>query len=188
MFTQSRKLMPASVHFTAGKDWEEHTIPLSAFGTDGHDITAVFIGGDRMGQYQLELSRFRFGTGASIGVELIPLPSIPGSKGKFSTARLIVGNVAKGSPADGAGLKPGDTIISVRNEKVDDPDRMKALLWQSEPGSTVPIEIVRDGKRQILSVRLGEYPRRSARASIRSVPSSGAGADRRDATSCRRRA
>ena len=158
IFSRSRKLTPGSVHFAAGKDWEKHTIPLSAFGTDGHDITGVFIGGDRIGQYQLAISRFRFGTGALMGAVLNPIAAIPGSKSKFSKRKLVIGSVAKGSPADVAGLKTGDTIIRVRNEKTNDPWRVQALLWQSAPGSTVPIEIVRDGKRQILNVKVSERP------------------------------
>jgi hypothetical protein len=157
MFTQSSKLIPAAVHFAAGKDWEEHTIPLAAFGTDGHDISGVFIGGDRMGPYQLEISRFRFGTGASIGANLIPVPAIPGSKGRFSMVRLVVGSVTKGSPAQLAGLRTGDTIVSVGNEKTSDPRRVQALVWQLAPRSTVPIEILRDDHHHILSVKLGEH-------------------------------
>jgi Amidohydrolase family/PDZ domain/Complex I intermediate-associated protein 30 (CIA30) len=158
IFTQSRQLTPGSVHFTAGKNWEKHTIPLSDFDTDGHDITGAFIGGDRMGIYQLEISRFRFGSGASIGIDLIPMLAIPGSKGKFSASKLIIGSVTKGSPAEVAGLKTGDTIVSVGNEKVADPERVKALLWQSAPGHTVPIEIVRDERHQIVSVKPSEHP------------------------------
>jgi S1-C subfamily serine protease len=86
------------------------------------------------------------------------MPVIPGSKGKFSTQRLAIGNVTKGSPADAAGLKLGDTIISVSNEKTSDPWRVQALLWQSPLGRTVPIVIMRDDKREILNVKLSELP------------------------------
>jgi cytosine/adenosine deaminase-related metal-dependent hydrolase len=158
VFTLNRQSNPASAHFAAGKDWEKHTIPLSAFGTDGHDITGVFIGGDRLGPYQLEISRVRFGTGASIGIDLIPVPAIPRSKGKFSAPGLIIGSVTKGSPAEVAGLKSGDSIISVGYEKTSNPWRVQALLWQSPLGSMVPIEIVRNDQHQILNVKLGEHP------------------------------
>jgi cytosine/adenosine deaminase-related metal-dependent hydrolase len=157
MFTQGGGPKPAPISFVAGKNWEAHTIPLSAFGTDGHDITGVFIGGDS-GVYQLAISRFRFGTGAALGADLMWMPVIPGSKGKFSTQRLAIGNVTKGSPADAAGLKLGDTIISVSNEKTSDPWRVQALLWQSPLGRTVPIVIMRDDKREILNVKLSELP------------------------------
>ena len=158
IFTQSRGIVSASVPFAATKEWEQHTIPLSAFGTDGHDITGAFIGGDRIGVYQLEISRFRFGTGASMGVDLIPMLAIPGSKGKFSAPKLIIGSVTKGTPAEVAGLKSGDTIIRVGSEKTSDPWRVQALLWQSPLGSTVPIEIVRDEKHQIINVTLNQRP------------------------------
>ena len=157
LFTQGGGPKPAPVSFVAGKNWEVHTIPLSAFGTDGHDITGVCIGGDS-GVYQLAISGFRFGTGAALGADLMWMPVIPGSKGKFSTERLAIGNVTKGSPADAAGLKLGDTIISVSNEKTSNPWRVQALLWQSPLVSTVPIEIVRNDHHQILNVKLGEHP------------------------------
>jgi S1-C subfamily serine protease len=86
------------------------------------------------------------------------MPLIPGSNGKFSTQRLAIGNVTKGSPADAAGLKLGDTIISVSNEKTSNPWRAQALLWQSPLGSMVPIEIVRNDRHQILNVKLSEHP------------------------------
>src|SRR5579862_3847600 len=157
MFTQGGGPKPAPISFVAGKNWEAHTIPLSAFGTDGHDITGVFIGGDT-GVFQLAISDFRFGTGAALGANLMWMPQIPGSKGNFSVSRLIVGSVTKGSPAAVAGLKPGDTIISVGSEKTSDPWRVQALLWQSALGRTVPIEIVRSEKHQIVNVKLSEHP------------------------------
>ena len=86
------------------------------------------------------------------------VPAIPGSNGKFSTQRLAIGNITKGSPADAAGLKLGDTIISVSNQKTSNPWRVQALLWQSPLGSTVPIGIMRDEKREILNVKLGKLP------------------------------
>jgi membrane-associated protease RseP (regulator of RpoE activity) len=157
MFTQGGGPKPAPISFVAGKNWEAHKIPLSAFGTDGHDVTGVFIGGDS-GVYQLAISGFRFGTGAALGADLMWMPLIPGSNGKFSTQRLAIGNVTKGSPADAAGLKLGDTIISVSNEKTSNPWRAQALLWQSPLGSMVPIEIVRNDRHQILNVKLSEHP------------------------------
>jgi len=71
---------------------------------------------------------------------------------------LIIGSVTKGSPAEVAGLKSGDSIISVGYEKTSNPWRVQALLWQSPLGSMVPIEIVRNDQHQILNVKLGEHP------------------------------
>jgi len=158
VFTQSRGTRPAPVSFVAGKDWEKHTVPLSAFATDGHDITGVFIGSDIPGNYRLEMAGFRFGTGAWTGAELATMPVIPGSTGRFSTHTILVAEVAKGSPADRAGLELGDTVTSFDNEKVTDSERVAALLMQSRPGSTVPIAIVRDGKQQTIQVQLAEQP------------------------------
>lgn len=37
--------MPAMQSFVAGPEWKQHTLPLSAFGVDGSDVTGLFWGG-----------------------------------------------------------------------------------------------------------------------------------------------
>ena len=60
MFTKSGGATPVLRPFVAGKDWEKHTIPISEFHTDGHDITLLSIVATEPGTYNFELSGFRF--------------------------------------------------------------------------------------------------------------------------------
>jgi hypothetical protein len=59
MFTRSGGSTPVLRPFVAGKAWENHTIPISEFHTDGHDITLVSIVATEPGTYNFELAGFR---------------------------------------------------------------------------------------------------------------------------------
>ncbi|HTR62301.1 MAG TPA: amidohydrolase family protein [Candidatus Binataceae bacterium] len=153
MFNASRGDAPSRQSFVAGKDWELHTIPLSAFKTDGRDITLIsFVATPTPGLYHFELAGFTIGSGCLIGAELTRLPIIPGSTGRFATERMIVTAIAEDSPAQHAGLRAGDEVVTFANEKTTDPSRVVGILAGLEPGTTIPIEIVRAGAPETLQV------------------------------------
>ena len=53
-------------------------------------------------------------------------------------------------------MKPGDIITKLDGKTVDTPNLLSRLIAGLEPGATTHIEVVREGKRQILSVALSE--------------------------------
>jgi hypothetical protein len=106
VFTQTRGVNePAPISFIADTGWQEHSIRLSMFGTDGHDVTGVFIGSAQPGKFELELSGFRIGTGAWPGVELVPHGEGPAGPESKSTTDVMIGTVIAGSPANRAEIK-----------------------------------------------------------------------------------
>lgn len=58
-------------------------------------------------------------------------------------------------PAETAGLKVGDYILSINNKTVTDQESVTLEIKYRKPGETVPIEIFRDQKRTTVSVVLG---------------------------------
>lgn len=70
----------------------------------------------------------------------------------------LVGEVTPKSPAAEAGLKEGDVIIEFNGKKVTDSRHLRLMVAQTAPGSKVTLKIVRDGKEQTLSAKLGELP------------------------------
>ncbi|MGO9604745.1 MAG: amidohydrolase family protein [Candidatus Binataceae bacterium] len=151
-------LVPAPVGFVANRDWEKHTIPLSAFGTDGHDIGSVFVGSAAPGKFELQLSGFRFGTGAWTGMTVFfRQPSPAGAKLPLSP-EAVINQIVPGSPADIAEIQVNDVVKTFHGEPIKKPYQLRNLALQISPGSTVPIEIVRDGKEQTLQVRPSEPP------------------------------
>ncbi len=82
---------------------------------------------------------------------------------------VLVNEVFENDPAARAGIKPGDIITKVDGKTVDTPNMLSRLIAAVEPGATVGIEVVRDGKRQVLPVPLSE---RRENVVVASVPAS----------------
>ncbi len=93
-----------------------------------------------------------------IGVNLQELS--PELKKEFGveTGALVTG-VSPDSAGDKAGIKQGDVIVKFDGQSVDDPRRLKLMVGRHNPGSEVKIEVMRDGKNQTFTLKLGEQPR-----------------------------
>lgn len=79
-----------------------------------------------------------------------------------STDGLLVTAIYKGGPAHAAGLRPGDVVLRINGQLVGNgvsgiQDTMRDIA-ESQPGETVNIEIVRNGKTQTLQATLGTKP------------------------------
>jgi len=66
--------------------------------------------------------------------------------------------VSPGSPADKGGLKGGDRLIRLGQQKIDNLDDFDLALRKFSPGETVDVVVIRDGKEVTLKVTL-EKPR-----------------------------
>jgi serine protease DegQ len=75
-------------------------------------------------------------------------------------AGVLVLEVADGSPAAQAGLRPGDVIVRIGDQPVDTVEDFFGELRQRRPGDKVQLTIVRDGREQQVTVTLGENPGR----------------------------
>lgn len=65
--------------------------------------------------------------------------------------RIVVVSVFADSPADGT-LEPGDVIVSVDGQDVDEPTEIADIVTDREPGDTVDLVIRRDGEERSLTV------------------------------------
>jgi len=71
---------------------------------------------------------------------------------------VLVGDVVEGSPAETAGLLRGDVIISFDGRKIEDPNQLRNMVANIEPGKDVETHIVRENKTEIKKVTIGEVP------------------------------
>jgi S1-C subfamily serine protease len=86
---------------------------------------------------------------------------------------IIVGDVYRNSGAASAGLRPatvresiygislqqlGDVILTVGGRKVASTDDLQNALQDKKPGETVDVELLRQGRRVTVPVRLSERP------------------------------
>jgi serine protease Do len=70
----------------------------------------------------------------------------------------LISRVEPGEAADKAGIKQGDVIVKVGSKEVNPDQTLSYLVANLTPGSRVPLELVRDGKRQTLTVTVGTRP------------------------------
>ena len=70
---------------------------------------------------------------------------------------LVLG-VERGGPADRAGIAPGDIIVRVGDKPVHHAQDVNSIVIGNEPGTHVPMDIVRSGKHASVDVQLARVP------------------------------
>ncbi len=69
---------------------------------------------------------------------------------------ITIADVTPGSPAEQAGLKVGDTIVSVDGKDVKTGDELVADIASRKPGTKVPIGYIRNGKKDEAMVTVAD--------------------------------
>lgn len=70
----------------------------------------------------------------------------------------LVGSVSPQGPADKAGLKDGDVVLSFNGKPVRDSRQLKLAVAETKPDSKVPVEVMREGSNRKLEVTVGQLP------------------------------
>jgi serine protease Do len=112
-----------------------------------------------------DLQKFGRVRRGSIGyVEVIPLTGrladelrAPKSDG------VVVNQMARESGAYKNGLEPGDIILSVNGTTIADPSQFTRMISDTAIGSTIRVEILRDGKRSTLRIPVEAQQERRVR-------------------------
>jgi len=68
----------------------------------------------------------------------------------------IVVELLRGSPADRAGVEPGDIVIAVDGRTIDSAAQLRNELAQLQVGSQIRLTVVRNGRRRELRVPVEE--------------------------------
>ena len=79
-----------------------------------------------------------------------------GPEGKAKGA--LVATVQPDSPAEKAGLKPGDVIESVDGKPIADPRALAVNIASIKPGSSAKVEVLRNGNPETFTVSIGTLP------------------------------
>lgn len=77
----------------------------------------------------------------------------------------LVSDVSENGPAEKAGIKRGDVVVSFSGKKVKDSEMLPKLVAMTEIGKRVKVGLIRDGKPIELDVTIGELPEEAARIS-----------------------
>jgi serine protease Do len=71
---------------------------------------------------------------------------------------VAVAQVVSGSPADQAGLQPGDVILKIAGQDVSTSDDAVKIIKASKPGQTLNLEVWSAGVKRLVSIKAGERP------------------------------
>jgi serine protease DegQ len=87
-----------------------------------------------------------------ITAELAESFGLPGTEGS------LIAGVVRGSPADKAGIRPGDVLLSIDGKPVGDPQVMLDLIAELKPESSAAFRLRRDKSILELQVGIGKRP------------------------------
>jgi Do/DeqQ family serine protease len=94
----------------------------------------------------------------ALGIGIQPVtPEIAASLKLSNSKGVIVNSVRPNSAAARAGIRQGDVITAFNGEAVEDGNRLRNRVAGTPPGTDVKLTVIRDGKEQQLSAKLGEY-------------------------------
>ncbi len=96
-----------------------------------------------------------------LGVQIVPVDEdfadalgIPENSGE------LIQGVQPGEAAEKAGLKAGDVVVSVNGQAVTRDESLSYIVSNIAPGTRVPVEFIRDGERDRVTLTVGRRPSR----------------------------
>lgn len=93
--------------------------------------------------------------GTYLGVSLAEIDSKRASELKLKEPSGVeISRVEEGSPAEKAGLKPGDVVLEYNGEKIEGMEQFGRLVHETPPGRDVKLLISRNGATQTVTANL----------------------------------
>lgn len=89
---------------------------------------------------------------------------------------VIVMRLGQGGPAEMAGVQVGDVIVSAGGESIDSATKLREVVSSRKAGATLPIEVLRDGKKVTLNATLAALPEEALAKMTRDSPLPGGAA------------
>ncbi|MGW8303520.1 MAG: DegQ family serine endoprotease, partial [Desulfobacterales bacterium] len=71
---------------------------------------------------------------------------------------VLISDIVKGSPAEKAGLMRGDVILRFDGKEIENAHRLSQLAAATPPGTLTKIDLLRNGKEETFSLKVGTMP------------------------------
>jgi serine protease DegQ len=78
------------------------------------------------------------------------------------TKGVLITEVVRGSPADQAGIKPGDILMSIDGKVISSWSAMLETVANLMPDKIVPVKMMRNGAEAVVQVKIGKRPKPKA--------------------------
>ncbi len=94
-----------------------------------------------------------------LGVNIQPItPEIADGLGLKEPRGALVSDVQPDTPAAKAGIRAGDAVLAVNNEPIKDARELSRRISSLQPGASVKLTLIRDGKEQTVEASLAKLP------------------------------
>ena len=91
-------------------------------------------------------------------------PEMAKAFGEKEARGVVVGDVSPKSPAQESGLQRGDILLDVNGKPATGSNQLRMDISMMEPGSSVKLNVLRNGSEKEMTVKLAEMPTESAKA------------------------
>ena len=107
---------------------------------------------------------------AKLGVTVQRItPDLAASLGLPNTRGALISGVDEGSPAAKAGVRQGDVITSYNGKAVEDNNQLRNSVASTKPGTSVSLQVLRNGRTETLQATVGELEPKRERISTPSA-------------------
>jgi serine protease Do len=93
----------------------------------------------------MQYGEVRRGSIGALGIEKLT-PQLAEEVGVTGTAGALVSRMSRVSEAYDAGLRPGDVIVGLNGQAIDDPSQFLRLVADSKPGTTALVKVLRGAR------------------------------------------
>ena len=113
-----------------------------------------------------------------LGVAIQPITPDLGKRFSLKQANgALVSDVMEGSPAEHAGVKPGDVIVEFADKQVKSSTELPHIVASTPVGKEVAMKVIRDGAELTLQIKVGELKEEQMAAMTSSSPKTKLGID-----------
>jgi len=111
----------------------------------------------RFAPNRVKVRQFGFRSGGHVGVSLTTLSEqLADYFGVKDNEGVLITEVTEDSPAQEAGLKAGDVIVAIEDERISDYSDVKEIVAESDKGDKLTFTILRNKRQRKIEVEVGE--------------------------------
>jgi serine protease Do len=97
-----------------------------------------------------------------LGVQIMPVDEDLAKSFKMKEPKgAVVTDVTSGSPAEKAGIQPGDVVVGADDKEIEDNSTLSRYVASKPPAATVKLRVRRGGEEKTIPVVLGTFPESS---------------------------
>ncbi len=132
----------------------------------GDDVLLTVLHGDELRSLNVSIEEGRLGGKLDLSLCCGTVTPIEIKHIEILNGKPLIVRVQKGSPAEKAGLEPGELILTIDGDEIDFETSLSEWISRYEAGDQIQLEVrnLREDETRSISVELGEHPEKVGQA------------------------